>query len=118
MAPAFAGPTLPRRPWKKGASHAVVDDAALAARAPDRYTYAPDPLAALQKLAQHHRQQVRIPVLAITGSNGKTTTKELLTTVLAKKFRVLATRGNLNNHIGVPLTLLRLRPGAARAGRD
>ncbi|WP_035562523.1 UDP-N-acetylmuramoyl-tripeptide--D-alanyl-D-alanine ligase [Hymenobacter sp. IS2118] len=109
--PSFRGAEFAPQALANGARHAVVDDAALAATDPTRYTYAPDPLAALQALAQHHRQQFDIPVLAITGSNGKTTTKELLTAVLAQKFRVLATIGNLNNHIGVPLTLLRLRAG-------
>jgi len=89
----------------------VVDDAALAATDPARYTSFSAPLAALQELARHHRRQFIGPVLAITGSNGKTTTKELLTAVLAQQFHVLATIGNLNNHIGVPLTLLRLRAG-------
>ena len=63
-------------------------------------------LSALQQLANHHRKQITIPVIGITGSNGKTTTKELLNAVLSKKYNVLATVGNLNNHIGVPLTLL------------
>ena len=66
-------------------------------------------LSTLQELARYHRKQLKIPVLAITGSNGKTTTKELLYNVLSKKIRVLATAGNFNNHIGVPLTLLRLK---------
>ena len=109
--PSFRGAAFAPQALEKGARHAVVDDAELAAADPARYTYAPDPLAALQELARHHRQQFDIPVLAITGSNGKTTTKELLTAVLAQKFQVLATIGNLNNHIGVPLTLLRLRAG-------
>jgi UDP-N-acetylmuramoyl-tripeptide--D-alanyl-D-alanine ligase len=87
----------------------VVDDPALAAHDPAHYTYAPDPLVALQALARAHRRRFRGPVLAVTGSNGKTTTKELLTVVLAQQYSVLATIGNLNNHIGVPLTLLRLR---------
>jgi UDP-N-acetylmuramoyl-tripeptide--D-alanyl-D-alanine ligase len=65
-----------------------------------------DVLATLQKLAAYHRKHMGIPVLAITGSNGKTTTKELCKAVLSKKFNVYATTGNLNNHIGVPLTLL------------
>ena len=65
-----------------------------------------DALAALQGLARHHRKQLKIPVLGITGSNGKTTTKELMREVLGQKYNVLATRGNLNNHIGVPLTVL------------
>jgi len=64
----------------------------------------------LQQLANHHRKQFRIPVLAITGTNGKTTTKELINAVLSKKYQTLATTGNLNNHIGVPLTLLKLKP--------
>ncbi|MCI1187764.1 UDP-N-acetylmuramoyl-tripeptide--D-alanyl-D-alanine ligase [Hymenobacter sp. DH14] len=109
--PSFRGAAFAPQALAAGARHAVVDDAVLAATNPLAYTYAPDPLVALQALAREHRRQFRIPVLAITGSNGKTTTKELLTAVLAKQFRVLATIGNLNNHIGVPLTLLRLRQG-------
>ncbi|MFD2718831.1 UDP-N-acetylmuramoyl-tripeptide--D-alanyl-D-alanine ligase [Hymenobacter monticola] len=109
--PSFRGAAFAPQALDKGASHAVVDDPDLAAADPARYTFAPDPLLALQELAREHREQFRIPVLAVTGSNGKTTTKELLTAVLAQQFRVLATIGNLNNHIGVPLTLLRLRAG-------
>jgi len=108
--PSFRGAAFAAGALAKGARHAVVDDETLAAHDPAHYTYAPDPLAALQALAQEHRRQFRGPVLAVTGSNGKTTTKELLTVVLAQKYNVLATIGNLNNHIGVPLTLLRLRP--------
>ncbi len=107
--PSFRGADFAPAALEKGARLAVVDDAALAARDAARYFFAPDPLGALQALAAHHRRQFGGPVLAVSGSNGKTTTKELLTAVLAKKFRVLATIGNLNNHIGVPLTLLRLR---------
>ncbi len=65
-----------------------------------------DVLSTLQKLAKHHREQLPIPVIGLTGSNGKTTTKELINAVLSKKYKTLATAGNLNNHIGVPLTLL------------
>ncbi len=108
--PSFRGAGFAAQALERGASHAVVDDAALAQADPARYTHAPDPLLALQALALEHRRRFAGPVLAITGSNGKTTTKELLTGVLAQKYRVLATVGNLNNHIGVPLTLLRLRP--------
>lgn len=68
-----------------------------------------DTLIALQELANHHRKQFKIPFLAITGSNGKTTNKELIHAVLSKKYNTLATIGNLNNHIGVPLTILRLK---------
>ena len=109
--PSFRGAGFAPQALAQGARHAVVDDASLAAADPARYTFAPDPLLALQALALEHRQQFSIPVLAVTGSNGKTTTTELLTAVLARQFRVLATIGNLNNPIGVPLTLLRLRAG-------
>jgi UDP-N-acetylmuramoyl-tripeptide--D-alanyl-D-alanine ligase len=108
--PSFRGADFAAGAIAQGARHAVVDDLTLAAQDPAHYTYAPDPLAALQALAREHRRRFRGPVLAISGSNGKTTTKELLTVVLAQKYNVLATIGNLNNHIGVPLTLLRLRP--------
>ena len=87
-----------------GAAAAVVDQERFAID--DRYVLVDDGLAALQRLAKHHRNQLKIPVLALTGSNGKTTSKELVHAVLSKKFKVLATRGNLNNHIGVPLTIL------------
>ena len=63
-------------------------------------------LVLLQKLATYHRQELNIPIIALTGSNGKTTTKEIINAVLSKKFKTTATQGNLNNHIGVPLTLL------------
>jgi UDP-N-acetylmuramoyl-tripeptide--D-alanyl-D-alanine ligase len=108
--PSFRGAAFAPGALAKGASHAVVDDEALATHDPARYTYAPDPLAALQALAREHRRHFTGPVLAISGSNGKTTTKELVTAVLTQQYNVLATIGNLNNHIGVPLTLLRLRP--------
>ncbi|TNF28726.1 MAG: UDP-N-acetylmuramoyl-tripeptide--D-alanyl-D-alanine ligase, partial [Bacteroidetes bacterium] len=93
---------------KKGASYAVVDDTSL----PDekRIIKVNDGLQTLQQLSTYHRQQFDIPVIGITGSNGKTTTKELMHSVLSQKFNVLATAGNFNNHIGVPLTLFRLRP--------
>jgi UDP-N-acetylmuramoyl-tripeptide--D-alanyl-D-alanine ligase len=89
---------------KKGAMLAVVDEEPYATG--DDTMLVPDALAALQNLALHHRRQLSIPVLGITGSNGKTTTKELVRDVLSTKYKVLATRGNLNNHIGVPLTVL------------
>lgn len=107
--PTFRGADFAALALEKGARHAVVDEEVLATRDPAHYTYAPDPLAALQALAQEHRRRFVGPVLAVTGSNGKTTTKELLAAVLGQKYNVLATSGNLNNHIGVPLTLLRLR---------
>lgn len=76
----------------------------------ERIFYFPDALVALQQLANFHRRVLNLPVIAITGTNGKTTTKELTAAVLGRKYNVLATEGNLNNHIGVPLTLLKMRP--------
>lgn len=94
---------------KAGALLAVVDDEKH--HIPGQTFLVADVLTALQQLANHHRKQFRIPFIGITGSNGKTTTKELIHTVLKQTYNVLATIGNLNNHIGVPLTLLRLKPG-------
>lgn len=99
----FAGQAL-----EQGAKYVVVDDARVVKD--ERYFLVEDGLTALQNLALHHRRQLNIPVLALTGSNGKTTTKELIHSVLSEKFNTLATKGNLNNHIGVPLTLLSIRP--------
>ncbi len=106
--PLFDGNAFAAQALEKGAAFAVVDDAAFAVD--NRYLRVPDVLQTLQQLARHHRRQFSIPVLGITGSNGKTTTKELLLAVLQTAGETLATEGNLNNHIGVPLTLLRLRP--------
>lgn len=91
---------------KLGAAYSVIDEDIH--NNDDRLFKVDDALIALQQLAKHHRKQMGIPVLAVTGSNGKTTTKELLNCVLNKKYQTLATIGNLNNHIGVPLTLLRI----------
>ena len=93
---------------KKGCSTAVVDDPSLASVHPG-IIVVENTLDALQGLASYHRKTFDIPVLAITGTNGKTTTKELIYAVLSEKYKVLATQGNLNNHIGVPMTLLRLK---------
>lgn len=87
-----------------GARYAVVDDPSVVAD--DRYILSGDVLGTLQDLAKVYRQQLRIPVIGLTGSNGKTTTKELIAAVLSTKYKTSFTRGNLNNHIGVPLTLL------------
>ncbi|MFI3317869.1 MAG: UDP-N-acetylmuramoyl-tripeptide--D-alanyl-D-alanine ligase [Rikenellaceae bacterium] len=94
-----------------GAAYAVIDDESLLERHPDRrenLILVEDTLKALQELAHEHRERLAIPIIAITGSNGKTTTKELLHAALSKKYRCAATRGNFNNHIGVPLTLLEI----------
>lgn len=88
----------------KGASLAVVEEEKYAVDA--RYFLVDNALEALQELARHHRDQLKIPVIGLTGSNGKTTSKELLNAVLSKKYKTYATKGNLNNHIGVPLTVL------------
>lgn len=90
---------------RQGCSHAIIDEEKYYT---DKCILVPDVMATLQKLANHHRRQFSIPVIGITGTNGKTTTKELTAAVLSKKYNVLFTQGNLNNHIGVPLTLLNL----------
>jgi len=97
----FAGEAL-----AKGARHAVVDDPSVVKD--ERFLLVPDVLKALQELAGFHRRTFDIPVIGITGTNGKTTTKELVHAVLAADRPTLATTGNFNNHIGVPLTLLRM----------
>lgn len=93
---------------EKGAAFAVVDDIKLKKLENNKLIIVEDVLKTLQDLAAFHRYHIGLPVIALTGSNGKTTTKELLHAVLSKKYNTIATIGNLNNHIGVPLTLLRL----------
>ncbi len=100
----FNGNDFALETLERGASFAVVDDSSLPDH--DRLLLVDDSLKTLQEVAVMHRRSMKIPVIGITGSNGKTTTKELISAVLAKKFRVVATKGNLNNHIGVPLTIL------------
>ena len=95
-----------RQALEKGAAFAVIDEAEY--QVDDRCLLVDDVLRQLQQLAHHHRRALNIPVIGVNGTNGKTTTKELLHAVLSMKYRTLATRGNLNNHIGVPLTLLQL----------
>jgi UDP-N-acetylmuramoyl-tripeptide--D-alanyl-D-alanine ligase len=87
----------------KGASWAIIDDPAFET---EKTILVDDCLLELQALAAQHRKELNVPVLAITGTNGKTTTKELITAILSRKFKVHATSGNLNNHIGLPLTIL------------
>jgi len=88
----------------KGARYVVIDNAEY--KTSDKMLLVKDSLKALQDLARHHRRELGLPVIALTGSNGKTTTKELINVVLSKVYTTTATIGNLNNHIGVPLTLL------------
>lgn len=102
---AFAGKAL-----EAGCAYAIIDEATYAVGGDERYVLVTDVLKTLQDLAAYHRQQLTIPVLQITGTNGKTTTKELVSAVLSRKYNTLFTQGNLNNHIGVPRTLLRIRP--------
>lgn len=106
--PRFDGNRFAEQSLDQGAAYAVIDDPAL--KTDPRMILVDDVLGALQALARHHRDQLHIPVIAITGSNGKTTTKELTRAVLSRKYTAYATEGNLNNHIGVPLTLLKIRP--------
>ena len=87
-----------------GCFYAIVDEESMANA--QTILYVKDVLETLQQLAKHHRSQLKIPIIGITGSNGKTTNKELIHAVLSKKYSTYATKGNLNNHIGVPLTLL------------
>jgi len=105
--PNFDGNTYAAEALESGASAAVVDDPELRGR-PGMH-YVEDVLTALQWLGTHHRRQMPARVIALTGSNGKTTTKELMFGVLSSTYRTQATQGNLNNHIGVPLTLLSLK---------
>jgi UDP-N-acetylmuramoyl-tripeptide--D-alanyl-D-alanine ligase len=100
----FNGNQFAAQALEKGAAYAVIDEKEYAID--DRFVLVDDVLKALQDLAREHRRALHIPILAITGTNGKTTTKELVNEVLKCKFTTYATQGNLNNHIGVPLTLL------------
>lgn len=106
----FNGNAFAAKAIEQGCSYAVVDDPGFAVAGDERYILVEDVLNTLQQLARYHREQFKIPVIQITGTNGKTTTKELIAAVLSKKHEVLYTQGNLNNHIGVPKTLLRLNP--------
>ncbi len=106
----FNGNLFAAQAIEQGVSYAVIDNPEYAAS--EQYIVVPDVLQALQQLANQHRRQLNIPFIGITGSNGKTTTKELMTAVLRKRYVTYATEGNLNNHIGVPLTLLKIKPDA------
>jgi len=103
----FNGNLFASKALEKGASYAIVDETK---NKNDRIIMVDDVLKCLQDLACYHRHQLKTKILAITGTNGKTTTKELISAVLSQKYNVTCTPKNLNNHIGVPLSLLRLTP--------
>ena len=100
----FDGNEYAKSAIENGASFAVIDNQTYCLN--KKYIVVDDVLSCLQELSQYHRKQLNCPVLGITGTNGKTTTKELIKAVIQKNFKTVATKGNLNNHIGVPLTLL------------
>ena len=108
--PNFNGNAFAPKALEMGAAYAVIDEPPGAPD--DRLLYVPDVLRALQDLSLHHRRQFDIPFIAITGSNGKTTTKELIHAVLSSEYITYTTQGNLNNHIGVPLTILSVKKDA------
>ena len=106
----FNGNKFAEKALKAGASFAIIDEAKY--RTSNQTILVDDVLKTLQELANYHRNQLDIPFIGLTGSNGKTTTKELIHAVLQTQFKTAATKGNFNNHIGVPLTLLSIRPDA------
>jgi UDP-N-acetylmuramoyl-tripeptide--D-alanyl-D-alanine ligase len=109
----FNGNRFALQALDSGASYAVIDEKVPdAGNRKDRLIMVEDVLTTLQMLAGRHRNQFSIPFIAITGSNGKTTTKELVHAVLSRKFKTYTTEGNLNNHIGIPLTLLKIKKDA------
>ena len=106
----FNGNLFAKQALEQGAAYAFVDEEAYAIN--DKTILVQNVLSTLQQLAHHHRKQFTIPFIAITGSNGKTTTKELIHTVLNTRFKTYTTEGNLNNHIGIPLTILKIKADA------
>lgn len=111
--PNFNGNVFALAALEAGAAYAIVDEAVdVVEHLQERIVYVEDVLSSLQALAKFHREQFNIPFIAITGSNGKTTTKELVAAVLSSHYTIYTTKGNLNNHIGVPLTLLSIQKDA------
>ena len=105
----FDGNAYAKAALEQGAAYAVIDEKEYAEEGNERLILVEDVLTTLQQLAKYHRVHLGTPIIGITGTNGKTTTKELIATVLKKKYNVLYTQGNFNNHIGVPKTLLQLK---------
>jgi UDP-N-acetylmuramoyl-tripeptide--D-alanyl-D-alanine ligase len=108
--PIFNGNSFAKQALDSGAARVVIDEREFEIEG--KTILVPDVLESLQQLALHHRKQFNIPFIAITGSNGKTTTKELIHAVLSSSFKTYTTEGNLNNHIGIPLTILKIKPDA------
>lgn len=106
----FNGNAFAAQALQDGCAYAIIDESEYAVEGDERFILVSDCLQTLQQLANYHRRQLGTRVIGITGTNGKTTTKELISSVLSQAHNVLYTLGNLNNHIGVPLTLLRLKP--------
>ncbi|MDF0709006.1 UDP-N-acetylmuramoyl-tripeptide--D-alanyl-D-alanine ligase [Flagellimonas okinawensis] len=111
--PNFNGNAFAQQALEKGAAFALIDEEEF--KTSDRFILCQGVLSTLQQLATYHRQHSNAKVISLTGSNGKTTTKELINAVISKKYRSIATQGNLNNHIGVPLTLLSIKENTEMA---
>lgn len=105
----FNGNAFATQAINDGCAYAIVDEAAHAVKGDKRYILVDSCIETLQQLANYHRRQLGTRIIGITGTNGKTTTKELISAVLSQSYNILYTQGNLNNHIGVPVTLLRLK---------
>ncbi len=105
--PNFNGNAFAQEALEKGAAYAIIDEKEF--KTSDRFVVCKDVLGTLQQLATYHRNYSKAKIVSLTGSNGKTTTKELINAVISKKYQTIATQGNLNNHIGVPLTLLSIK---------
>ncbi len=105
--PNFNGNAFAQEALDKGAAYAIIDEEAF--KTSDKFVLCKDVLETLQQLATYHRNYSKARIVSLTGSNGKTTTKELINAVISKKYKTIATQGNLNNHIGVPLTLLSIK---------
>ena len=101
----FDANTFAQEALNKGAKYVIIDNKNFYIN--ERTILVDNTLKALQELSKFHRKYLNLPIIALTGSNGKTTTKELILAILSKQYKTIATIGNLNNHIGVPLTLLR-----------
>lgn len=111
--PNFNGNRFATQALDAGAAYVIIDESEYATS--EKIILVDDALTTLQQLAKHHRQQFTIPFIAITGSNGKTTTKELVHAVLSSTYKTYTTAGNLNNHIGIPLTILKIKSDAEMA---